>query len=121
MKRDMDLVRLILLRAQERDYGSISADEFEKEGYSERMVAQHFQIMEEGGLLLASLLDLPEHGGVQKGRIPRLTWQGQEFADAVQNASIWAGAKQKVLSAGGALTMQALKLAVEQMARAALP
>jgi hypothetical protein len=117
----MELVRLILLRAQEREYGDLSSDEFATEGYDERLVAQHFQIMEEGGLVVAILLDLPEHGGVQKGRILRLTWQGQEFADAVRNASIWSKAKQTVLGAGGSLTMQALKIALEQVARAALP
>jgi hypothetical protein len=116
----MELVRLILLRAQERDYGVLSAADFEGEGYTERTVAQHFQLMEEGGLLLANLLDLPEHGGVQKGHVLRLTWQGQEFADAIQNSSVWAKAKQKALAAGGALTMDALKLAAAQVVRAAL-
>jgi hypothetical protein len=120
MKRDMDLVRLILLRAQESEYGALSAAAFHEEGYSERTVAQHFQLMEEGGLIVANLLNLPEHGGVQKGRLLRLTWEGQEFADAVQSTSIWSKAKQKVLAAGGSLTMQALKVAVDQAARAAL-
>ncbi len=120
MKREMELVRLILLRAQEHEYGVLSSDDFEAEGYGERTVAQHFQLMEEGGLILAKLLDVPEHGGVQKGRVLRLTWQGQEFADAVQNLSTWSKAKQKVLAAGGALTMQALKLALDEVARATL-
>ena len=114
----MELVRLIALKAQEADYGALKSADFE--GYSELTVAQHFQLMEEGGLLLANLLDLPEHGGVQKGRVLRLTWQGQEFADVVQSASVWSKAKQKVLSTGGTLTMQALKLAVDQVVRAAL-
>jgi hypothetical protein len=120
MKRDMELVRMILLRAQEADYGRLTSDAFKSEGYSERTVAQHFQLMEEGGLLHANLLDLPEHAGVQKGCVVRLTWQGQEFADAIQNASIWSQAKQKVMSSGGTLSMQALKVAVEQVVRTTL-
>lgn len=120
MKRDMELVRLILLGAQERDYGALSSADFQAEGYTEITVAQHFQLMEEGGLLLANLLDLPEQGGVQNGQVLRLTWQGQEFADAIQNSSIWAKSKQKVLSAGGTLTMDALKLAAGQVVRAAI-
>ncbi len=120
MKRDMDLVRLILLRAQEADYGGLTSDSFEAEEYSEPVVAQHFQLMEEGGLLSANLLDLPEHGGVQKGRVLRLTWQGHEFADAAQNSSTWSKAKQKILAAGGALTVQALKTTLDQLARATL-
>lgn len=120
MKRDMDLVRLIVLRAQEAEYGALSSSDFQDEGYAERTVAQHFQLMTEGGLLVANLLDLPEHGGVQKGHVLRLTWQGQEFADAVQNASVWARAKQKVLATGGTLTLEGLKLALGQVAKSAL-
>lgn len=75
--------------------------------------------MQEGGLLHANLLNLPEHGGVEKGHVLRLTWQGQEFADAAQSASVWSKAKQKALSASGTLTVQALKMAADQVMKSA--
>ena len=115
MRRDWDLVRSIALRARDVEYGTVSSANFAADGYDERTVAQHIQLMQEAGLILANLLDFPEHRGVEKGRVLRLTWQGQEFADAAENSSTWVKAKQQALSATGTLTMEALKLSLSQV------
>jgi hypothetical protein len=91
MKRNLDLVRLILLKAEEKNTPSrwiIPSIE----GFSGEEVAYHIKILIEANLIDG--IDLTTSDGYQYG-IRNLTWEGHEFLDAARDEGIWKKAKQK--------------------------
>jgi hypothetical protein len=97
MKRDMELVRLIL---QEVENAS-TFDEFidiKLDGYTEEEVNYHVILLDEAGLIvtyddstLAAVHLIPQ----------RLTWQGHEFFEATKNKNAWNKTKDLMTKSGG--------------------
>lgn len=114
MRRDMDLVREILLRAEDTEYHRLKSSAFE--GKDELTVARHFELMKEAGLIEADLLCLPEHRGVERGTVLRLTWEGHEFLDAARNEDVWKRTKEIVKEKGGSVSFEVLKSIVTKVA-----
>jgi Hypothetical protein (DUF2513) len=109
MKRDMDLVRLMLLRTE-----AIGVDEEEAkrlhaecEKYDERLRAHHIAIMKEAGLIDGFTTN-DASGTLARGAILRLTWQGHEFLDAARNDTTWRKAKDKLLKPALGVTFTVL-------------
>ena len=105
MKRDMDLVRRIVLAVADLPYGEslrklndVSEDEF----------VTHVAWMLEAGLVKAQVQE--GAGSFAKfAVVHRLTWSGCEFADAVVNDTMWSKAKENVLKPGMSFTFDVLK------------
>lgn len=108
MKRDMDLARKILLALETRGFNELSSDAFVTEGYDERTVAAHFELLEEADLIEASLLHV-ESEGLIRGDALRLTWAGHEYLDAVRNQEIWEKTKAHLAKQGGSMTIELIK------------
>jgi hypothetical protein len=124
MKRDMDLVRLMLLRTE-----AIGVDEEEAkrlhaecEKYDERVRAHHIAIMMEAGLV-AGFTTNDARGTLAKGVIIRLTWQGHEFLDAARNDTTWRKARDTFFKPAVAWTFGILTefLKAEARRHAGLP
>ena len=97
MKRDMELVRELLL-AVETDTGDPREwVEIEMPGRSRQEISYHVQLLAEGGFLEAN--DASSHGGYD-WQAQRLTWQGHEFLDTVRDAGIWREMKEGARKAG---------------------
>lgn len=80
MKRDMELIRRILLTIEA---GKPVA---ELPGVTAEQLAGHIQLLDDAELVIArdvSDLDGPEF------EIERITWKGHEFLDAARNQSVW--------------------------------
>jgi hypothetical protein len=96
MKRDMDLIRRILLSTESEDLDSI-------QDVDGKTLAFHVALLEEAGLLKAYLsydgADLPV-GFV----IRRITWSGYEFLESVRDKTIWEKAKKYILKPGASWT-----------------
>jgi uncharacterized protein DUF2513 len=106
LKRDMDLVRRILIEIEERnDFDDPYVPEIE--GKTEHEIFYHIKIMHEAGLIEAS--NWSGDGGPH-WLAKSLTNTGHDFLDAARNENLWAKAKSKVLSSGGVLTIEALKI-----------
>lgn len=98
MKRDMDLVRHILLKLNEHEHGYAPKD-FSITGYSDEQIGYHCLILGEAGLIKA--LDITNSGADSPSALPiRLTWDGHEFIENAQNDTIWAQAKDTVSKIG---------------------
>lgn len=102
MKRDMDLLRLLLLKletAHEDDGHSIwhyKQDDMPIDGYTWAQVRYHYDLAVESGLVDQG------GGGVMNGILfRRLTWSGHDFVDAVRDDEIWKRTRQGVSAAGG--------------------
>lgn len=98
MKRDMDLIRDLLLKIEEGQTSFSTEDDDEA---AER-VSEHLRLLNERGLIKGMfLLD----GGVL---VSGLEWEGHDFLDAIRDPAVWAKTKSGALAAGG-WTMDILK------------
>ena len=111
MRRDMDLVRAILLK-MEATTAEQKQSAFDIPGYSREQVAYHLCIMAEGGLI--KTVDVSDTGSQFPLIMPAsLAWEGHEFADASRSDSPWDEAKNvidKVGSAPYTIWMKVLEL-----------
>ncbi|MBB2170451.1 DUF2513 domain-containing protein, partial [Gluconacetobacter aggeris] len=101
MRRDMELVRSLLLRLEEVNippganitfYGY--EDEIAVDGYEPDVIALHLFMLLDGGLLK----------GKNMGRgvmITDLSWAGHEFLDSVRDGEVWKRTKDGATRAGG--------------------
>ena len=86
MKRDLELVREILLAVETADGDPMEWIDLELPGRSISIVSYHVKMLRDAGLLEA--IDLSDlSGSCWKPR--SLTWAGHEFLDAARNDTVW--------------------------------
>src|SRR4051812_16606209 len=100
MKRDMDLVRKILLKLEEdTDTGMVI--NFTIDGYEPDLVSYHVYLLSDAGLLHAkNVSDLTYFEWAPSF----LTWAGHEFLDASREEGRWQKAKKMVMEKTGGLS-----------------
>lgn len=118
MKRDMDLVRKILLDLEKHEHGR-APSQLEIEGYSQEQIGYHVHLMDEASLLRAADVTHRQSPSPQATPIS-LTWEGHEFLDAARDPSRWRSALDIAREKGGALTFEILKAVLVDLARRAL-
>lgn len=105
MKRDMELVRKILLETEQYPKGTGWLN-VEIAGYSKADVSYHVKILSQAGLLTAQ--DLTTRDGFC-WMPTSLTWDGHEFLDAVRNDTVWTKTKDLVKEKGGSVPFEVIK------------
>jgi hypothetical protein len=104
MKRDMELVRLILLKAEEVPAGeTFPREAFFIEDYANAVVMAHVKMMRDAGLI-----EVRDNGKTDL-RPTGLTWDGSEFLDLVRPDVRWEKVKRRAVELGGSLGFEALK------------
>lgn len=103
MKRDMDLVRDILLFLEERNSpASIQPEMLPIEGRSGADIQYHLNLIYQAGFINGE----PTKSSTSDRLISvlpfDLTWRGHEFLDTVRDPEIWRRAKAGAASAGTA-------------------
>jgi uncharacterized protein DUF2513 len=116
MKRDMDLIRSILLEIEKIPFDG-GWHEVSVEGHSENDILYHVMLLQEAGMIVA--VNLSSHDGTSWLPI-RLTWEGHEFLDSARTETIWAKAKARVSSATGSLALAGLKIALGELTKQAI-
>ena len=111
MKRDMELIRKVLLAVENMQPNSPI------EGYSDEQVKYHRALVIEAGLVKGSILPDSE----TLSEIPasvvldKLTWTGHDFVDAIASESNWHKVKNFLKDAGKQITIETVKFAVLQL------
>jgi hypothetical protein len=114
MKRDMDLVRAILIAMAAHPHGFAPAD-FTVAGYDDETIGHHVWLMEQGGLVTAADVTAFENGSPTA--IPQsVTWDGHEWLALVRNETVWLKLKAELKDKGltlpfSLLSALALKIA----------
>lgn len=100
MKRDMELVRSILLEISEGHFQLVWSPEDNAEGIKKNhLVAYHLKIMVQAGLLEVGV-ELDQTNNYFLTQDPMLTWIGHDFLDSISNESVWGKAKEVLKSKG---------------------
>jgi hypothetical protein len=119
MKRDMDLMRNILLRIEERsdvppkklyvdDFADLHKDLF--------VVSLHIDLMCDAGLIEVFDSNI-ESDGLKNFAITRLTLAGYEYLDAIRSVKVWRSVKTKVEYLGGAGLEILKQLAIKELSK----
>ncbi len=96
MKRDMDLIRKVLISLEERE--DAGAGPLQIDGYDEPLISYHVMLLAEAGLIEAT--DMSGSNSIE-WMPERLTWSGHEFLDLARSDKTWAVAKSRMASIGG--------------------
>jgi len=107
MKRDLELVRKILLAMEAYQHG-FAPEPFTVDGYDQGVIEHHVWLMEQGGLITASdksSLQDPSATAIAES----ITWEGHEFLDAVRNDKVWSKLKAEMKDRGIALPFSLLQ------------
>jgi len=92
MKRDVDLIRLILLEVEKND-NPVRSIQIDAEGYAPEEISYHVMLLQQAGYLTAN--DKSHLRGIA-WEPKSLTWAGHEFLDATRNGKVWNQVKAKL-------------------------
>lgn len=95
MKRDMDLVRLILLEI-EKKYKSTAIYNLKIEGYDMTTVAYHCKILYESGMISDYKARYGDND-IYEFAVGPLTWDGNDFLDKIRDDSQWKKVKDTIV------------------------
>ncbi len=104
MKRNMDLVRAILLFVENQDVNSGQYENITLDGYTPMEVMMHVKIMEGYGLLQDCTYYLRGNTTVRT-----ITWEGYDYLDKVRDNTIWKKTKDTIVSNGLPLIFDTIK------------
>lgn len=107
MKRDMDLVRKILLEI-ENQYISTAIYNLKIEGYDMATVAYHCKILHEAGLISDYGAQYADNTIFSFG-VGSLTWEGNDYLDKIRDNSIWKKTKDTITQKGLPLVFDTIK------------
>lgn len=113
MKRDMDLIRKMMLQVEEST--SPNGCGIDIRGYIPQEMYYNAKLAQEAGLIEATFA-----GDYSTVHVLRLTYDGHEFLDAARNDTLWVKAKDMAAKNAGAVTLEALKIALSVLIRRGL-
>lgn len=114
MKRDIELIRKMLLEIESHDNVFMPSDD----PADYQLIGHHLLLLQEGGLI-AGIEPIERPSGemlVQVKTHPRLTWAGHEFLDIARNDKLWGEATQKI---GGELGTVSFAVLIQLLAHRA--
>jgi Hypothetical protein (DUF2513) len=115
MKRDMELVRQILLLIEDHEHGH-APPTIELPGYTEDIIGYHLVLMGEAGLL--DVVETTTYGALSPSAVvTRMTWAGHEFAANTRNETVWKKVKGVVVAKGGSVSFEVMKFLVVETAK----
>ena len=108
MKRDMDLIRKILIKIEKEYDGSrpIQVDPIEE--YDRSDVEYNLGLLVDAGYV-KPLKGLPN-------LVRGITWNGHEFLDAVRSDDVWRTVKEKLAALGGTASLATIKVLADGVA-----
>ena len=119
MKRDMDLVRAILLVIEnnEKEYlgqvdvNSALSEQFPEPKWTGEQRIAHIKMMKEAGLVEVDIINTMRNATFTR---LRMKWEGQEFIENARDDGIWKKAKEKFGDVSFAVLKQGLVELVRQ-------
>lgn len=107
MKRDMDLVREILIEI-EKSYVSTSICNLHIDGYDMETIAYHCKILHEAGLV-SEYKPIYVDDRLVTFFVGSLTWEGNDYLDKIRDNTIWKKTKDIIKDKGLPLVFETIK------------
>lgn len=107
MKRNMDLIREILLEIEEHEHG-MAPRKLSISNYSEEEIGYHVYLMGKANLLLVSNTTSLDSSSPEAMPIS-MEWDGHDFLDAIRSDTIWEKTKTSIIKSGVGMTFELVK------------
>jgi hypothetical protein len=114
MKRDMDLVREIMLKIEALPAGPPVL--YRMGEVEDLVLLNHLEMLIEAGLVRGKISRSQGARGDVIG-ISTLTWEGHEWVDAVRDPRVWNEAKTTLLDNGGSVSFELTKAVATRILR----
>ena len=115
MKRDMDVIRAILINVEDDKYQY--GEGVHLDGVSDKICAHHVALLFDEGLAEGHLIKADAYG-IMGATIDRLTSAGHDFCDGIRQETIWNKAKEHIIKPGASyglsILVEYVKLQVHQ-------
>jgi hypothetical protein len=107
MKRDMDLIRTIILSLEAIPEAELNLTELTLEGQNDEVILEHLILLQEAGFIDMNV----ERFGAAPPEflVHRITGEGHEFLETVRSDTIWAKSTKFITSAGLGLAVPLLQ------------
>jgi hypothetical protein len=106
MKRDIELVRKILLAVEDSKDANRRGFRPKIDGYEDEVIQVHVGLLWNKGLIKA--MDCSSSNG-ESYIITGLTWEGHDFIEAARNETVWRRVMKVVTEKGGGITLEITK------------
>jgi len=117
LKRDMDIIRKIILALQSADRPITSVP-----GISEIEFLIHGELIIEAGLAKGAVSPSGSKAGIPaKVILFRLTWEGQDFADSITEDTLWEKVKENILKPSASWSFSILLEYIKSELRRRIP
>ncbi len=104
MKRDMDLIRDLLLKLEALDVNAfevatVSTENLDLDGYEAAQIDHHMALLYEAGLIVSGI----DQDALGEGTwvFRRVTWAGHDFLDTIRDPEVWKRTKEGASKLGG--------------------
>ena len=108
MKRDLDLVRSILIYVENAG-GEVDADDMATERWPIETVAYHVRLMAHHGLVDVSQDFRDMNGDTIELAVAGITWDGQDYLDSLREPKVWDRVKKTLASTVGSTTLDVVR------------
>jgi hypothetical protein len=106
MKRDMELIRELMLAIESQD-GDFNYESVKAIGYDEPQIEYHLDLLIKARLVVGEVH--PLQGGFSPiFVVEKLSWDGHEFLDNARNESVWKDTMKQVKEKGGGISIALL-------------
>ena len=96
MRRDMDLVRDILMAVEDAN-GRVDGDTLAALADGDRVKAlNHIEMMDAHGLVRASVTRVTGNDAMARFSVEGMTWEGYDYLDAMRSDMVWKAAKSAI-------------------------
>ena len=115
MKRDLDLIRRMLLRIEEKadvPPNTLEVKDFLDMNSNPHYISLHIQLLLDAGFIEV-MSGASFYEDVKDFDITRLTFAGYEYLDTVRNSYIWERTKERLANVGGAAALGVVKAVAE--------
>ena len=117
MKRDLDLVRSILMYVANAD-DEVDADDMATERWPIETVAYHVRLMAHHGLVDVSWDARDMNGNTIELTVAGITWDGQDYLDSIREPKVWGRVKKTLAGTVGSTTLDVVRQTASMVALA---
>jgi len=114
MKRDMDLVRKLLLAIEEKDE-RFTSESLEVFDYSSDEIDYHCAMLLEAGIIRGK--PIGTMGSPDTCLISGISFEGHEYLDSIRDNKVWSRVKDKSKKAGVTLTFDIVRDVAKTIAK----
>ncbi|BAK45582.1 DUF2513 domain-containing protein [Eggerthella sp. YY7918] len=108
MKRDMNLVRTLLIEIEGADSQIIFTDA-SIDGYTLNDIAFHIELMDSHGLLFGANTQYTSSGRAVNATVEGLSWDGFDYLDAIRSPKVWSKASNAIRDTVGETSLGVIK------------